>query len=169
MSSSSWSGADCVMPEKFSICCPCRCIPHKQRDFSAVCRVGTNGVTSLGSGPCSWKIKCGAMGFSWWESRKGKNLCKSRVIIEGKAGWSILLHLPPLWSHLHLSSPLCRTMYLLLKEEYFSIPVLRSCLFLSPNPAIFDMQERKEFFHMFLRRNTKWGGEVRKVAYMFSF
>lgn len=139
--------------------CPSHCIPHRQRGCSAVCGVGTDVVPSFGSGvltgPCSWKIPCGAMGK---KNPTKQKTCQSRVNIEVKLGDPSSFTLLPSDPIFYLSSLLCRTLGLLLKEEYFSIPVFPNCDFLASNPAIFDKQERKEFSHKFLRSNMKWGG-----------
>lgn len=44
------------------------------------------------------------MGFSWWESRKGKSALPKESEHRSEAGWSVLLHLPP--SDPIFSSPL---------------------------------------------------------------
>lgn len=163
MSYSSGHGADCVITKitkQFTIWCPSHCIAHRQRDCSAVCRVGTNVVLSFGSGalpgPCSWKTTCGPVGFSWWESRKGKKLCKSRVNIEMKLG--------DLFSF--TSSPLIPSFSLLSFVPVFAFwkrSVFQFQFFLIVSfyheilPYLTSRRERKTFCK-FLRSNMKWGG-----------
>lgn len=77
-----------------------------------------------GQGPCQVSA-AEKSHVGQWASLDGNPEWEKKTLPEqneqiNEAGWSVLLHLPPLSSHLYLSSPLCKTLCLLLKEEYFS-------------------------------------------------